>query len=296
MVREKIVMKRSNIWPWIYIAPALLILAFFLVYPIINTFYLSFLDKGSESFIGLSNYIFAFTKKPMLIAFRNNLLWLIVFTVFTVSLGLILAVLFDRVRYESVVKSIIFLPMAISFVGAGVIWKFVYTYRPAGTPQIGFLNAVLSKFPNFEPIGWLVNKLTNNFALIFVGIWIWVGFCMVILSAAYKGIPKELLEAARIDGANELQVFRRIIIPMMKPTIAVVATTMVINVLKVFDIVYVMTNGQFDTEVIANRMYKEMFQFHNFGRASAIAVILLLVIIPVMIINVRRFREQEALR
>ena len=296
MVREKIVMKRSNIWPWIYIAPALLILMFFLVYPIFNTFYLSFLDKGSKSFAGLSNYIFAFTKKPMLIAFRNNLLWLIVFTVFTVSLGLILAVLFDRVRYESVVKSIIFLPMAISFVGAGVIWKFVYTYRPAGTPQIGFLNAVLSKFPNFEPIGWLVNKLTNNFALIFVGIWIWVGFCMVILSAAYKGIPKELLEAARIDGANELQVFRRIIIPMMKPTIAVVATTMVINVLKVFDIVYVMTNGQFDTEVIANRMYKEMFQFHNFGRASAIAVILLLVIIPVMIINVRRFREQEALR
>jgi len=172
MVREKIVMKRSNIWPWIYIAPALLILMFFLVYPIFNTFYLSFLDKGSESFAGLSNYIFAFTKKPMLIAFRNNLLWLIVFTVFTVSLGLILAVLFDRVRYESVVKSIIFLPMAISFVGAGVIWKFVYTYRPAGTPQIGFLNAVLSKFPNFEPIGWLVNKLTNNFALIFVGIWI----------------------------------------------------------------------------------------------------------------------------
>jgi len=296
MVRGKIVMKKANIWPWLYIAPALLILAFFLVYPIINTFYLSFLDKGSESFAGLSNYIFAFTKKPMLIAFRNNLLWLIVFTVFTVSLGLILAVLFDRVRYEAVVKSIIFLPMAISFVGAGVIWKFVYTYRPAGTPQIGFLNAVLSKFPNFEPIGWLVNKLTNNFALIFVGIWIWVGFCMVILSAAYKGIPKELLEAARIDGANELQVFRRIIIPMMKPTIAVVATTMVINVLKVFDIVYVMTNGQFDTEVIANRMYKEMFQFHNFGRASAIAVILLLVIIPVMIINVRRFREQEALR
>lgn len=296
MVRGKIVMKKVNIWPWLYIAPALLILMFFLVYPIINTFYLSFLDKGSESFAGLSNYIFALTKKPMLIAFRNNLLWLIVFTVFTVSLGLILAVLFDRVRYEAVVKSIIFLPMAISFVGAGVIWKFVYTYRPAGTPQIGFLNAVLSKFPNFEPIGWLVNKLTNNFALIFVGIWIWVGFCMVILSAAYKGIPKELLEAARIDGANELQVFRRIIIPMMKPTIAVVATTMVINVLKVFDIVYVMTNGQFDTEVIANRMYKEMFQFHNFGRASAIAVILLLVIIPVMIINVRRFREQEALR
>ena len=289
-------MKKANIWPWVYITPALLILAFFLVYPIINTIYLSFLDKGSKSFAGLSNYIFALTKKPMLIAFRNNLLWLIVFTVFAVSLGLIFAVLFDRVRYEAVIKSVIFLPMAISFVGAGVIWKFVYAYRPAGSPQIGLLNAALSKFPNSEPVGWLVNRATNNFALILVGIWIWVGFCMVILSAAYKGIPKELLEAARVDGANELQVFWRIIIPAMTPTIAVVATTMVINVLKVFDIVYVMTNGEFGTEVIANRMYKEMFQFHNFGRASAIAVILLLVIIPVMIINIRRFKEQEAIR
>ncbi len=289
-------MKKANIWPWIYITPALLVLGFFLVYPIINTFYLSFLDEDSESFVGLSNYIFAFTKKPMLIAFRNNLLWLVIFTFFVVSLGLIFAVIFDRVHYESVIKSIIFLPMAISFVGAGVIWKFVYAYRPAGTPQIGLLNAILSKFPNFEPIGWLVNKSTNNFALIFVGIWIWVGFCMVFLSAAYKGIPKELLEAARVDGANELRVFRHIIIPELMPTIAVVTTTMVINVLKVFDIVYVMTNGQFDTEVIANRMYKEMFQFHNFGRSSAIAVILLLVIVPVMIINIRRFREQEATR
>ncbi|HAJ95624.1 MAG TPA: ABC transporter [Actinobacteria bacterium] len=288
--------RKKNIWPWVYITPALLILIFFLVYPVINTFYISFLDKNSESFVGFSNYVVAFTKRPMLIAFRNNLLWLVVFTVFAVSLGLIFAVLFDRIRYESIVKSIIFLPMAISFVGAGVIWKFVYAYRPAGSPQIGILNAVLSKFPNFEPIGWLVNRMTNNFALIFVGIWIWVGFCMVILSAAYKGIPKELLEAARIDGATEIQVFWRITIPMMKTTIAVVATTMVINVLKVFDIVYVMTNGEFGTEVIANRMYKEMFHFHDFGRASAIAVILLLVIIPIMIINIRRFREQEAMR
>jgi len=288
--------KKKDIWPWVYITPALLILMFFLVYPVVNTFYISFFGKDSKSFVGLSNYIFAFTKKPMLVAFRNNLLWLVVFTIFTVSLGLIFAVLFDRVRYEAIAKSIIFLPMAISFVGAGVIWKFVYTYRPANSPQIGILNAVLSKFPNFEPIAWLVNRITNNFALIFVGIWIWVGFCMVILSAAYKGIPKELLEAARVDGATELQVFWRITIPIMKPTIAVVATTMIINVLKVFDIVYVMTNGEFGTEVIANRMYKEMFHFHDFGRASAIAVILLVVIIPIMITNIRRFREQEAMR
>ncbi len=292
---KKKFIKKINVWPWIYIAPAILILGFFLLYPIVNTLYLSFLDEGSENFVGLSNYIFAFNSKPMLTAFRNNFIWLVVFTAFTVSLGLIFAVLFDRVRYEPIVKSIIFLPMAISFVGAGIIWKFIYSYRPVNTPQIGVLNAFLSNFPDFEPVGWLINKVTNNFALINVGIWIWVGFCMVILSAAYKGIPKELTEAARIDGANELQVFWRITIPLMKPTIAVVATTMVINVLKVFDIVYVMTNGQFDTEVIANRMYKEMFQFHNFGRASAIAVILLLLIIPAIIINIRRFRGQESL-
>ena len=289
-------MKKTNIWAWLYITPTLLILAFFLVYPTVNTLFLSFLDKKSKSFVGLSNYIFAFTNKGMLLAFRNNLIWLVVFTAFTVSLGLILAILLDRVKYESVAKSIIFLPMAISFVGAGIIWKFIYAYRPAGSPQIGILNAVLSKTLNLEPVGWLINKTVNNFALIFAGVWIWVGFCMVILSASYKGIPKELLEASRVDGANELQVFWRIILPVMKPTIAVVTTTMIINVLKVFDIVYVMTNGEFGTEVVANRMFKEMFHFKNFGHASAIAVILLVAIIPIMIVNIRRFREQEAIR
>ncbi len=151
-------MKKTNKWAWLYIAPTLLILTFFLVYPTINTFYLSFFDEDSENFIGLANYLFAFTRKLMLNAFRNNLIWLVIFTTFTVSLGLILAVLLDRVRYEVVAKSIIFLPMAISFVGAGVIWKFVYAYKPAGAHQIGILNAVLSKFPNFQPIAWLVNK------------------------------------------------------------------------------------------------------------------------------------------
>jgi alpha-glucoside transport system permease protein len=289
-------MKKRSVLPWLYIGPALLILAFFLVYPALNTLYLSLFDKHSENFVGLDNYVWALTSKEMLTAFRNNILWLVLFTALTVSLGLVLAVLLDRVRYEAAAKSIIFLPMAISFVGAGVIWKFMYAFRPANVPQIGLLNAILRNFTNLDPIGWIVNRTTNNFALIAVGIWIWTGFCMVILSAAYKGIPKELLEAARVDGANEWQVFWGITIPMMKPTIAVVATTMVINVLKVFDIVYVMTNGAFGTEVIANRMYKEMFQFRSFGRASAIAVILLLAIIPVMVVNIRRFREQEAVR
>ncbi|HEC33455.1 MAG TPA: sugar ABC transporter permease [Chloroflexi bacterium] len=282
--------------PWLYIAPTLLILAAFLVYPALSTLYISFFDKRSENFVGLENYAWVFTSHTMHTAFRNNLLWIVLFTVLTVSLGLILAVMADRVRYESPVKSTIFLPMAISFVGAGVIWRFVYAFRPATTSQIGLLNGIWSGLFHQEPIGWLVNRATNNFALIIAGVWIWTGFCMVILSAAYKGIPRELLEAARVDGANEWQVFWGIIIPMMKPTLAVVTTTMIINVLKVFDIVYVMTNGDHGTEVIANRMYKEMFHFHNFGRASAIAVILLLAIVPVMMMNIRRFQEQEALR
>ena len=281
--------------PWLYVGPALLILGIYLVYPIVGTVYYSFFDKRSEHFVGLANYKWAVTAKIMHTAIRNNILWLIFFTVFVVGFGLLLAVLTDRVRYESPLKSIIFLPMAISFVGAGVIWKFVYAYRPKGAPQIGLLNAIVTALGG-EPVGWLVNRNINNFALIVVGIWVWTGFCMVVLSAAYKGIPRELLEAARVDGATEWQTFRHVTLPLMVPTIAVVTTTMVINVLKVFDIVYVMTNGDFGTEVLANRMYKEMFNFRNYGRASAIAVILLLAIIPVMLINIRRFQEEEALR
>ncbi len=289
-------MSQKRDWiPWLYLAPALLILGVYLVYPIAGTVYYSFFDKRSEKFVGLANYAWALTSKTMLIALRNNLLWLVFFTVFVVGFGLLLAVLADRVRYESPLKSIIFLPMAISFVGAGVIWKFVYAFRPKGAEQIGLLNAIVTALGG-EPVGWLVNRSINNFALIAVGIWVWTGFCMVVLSAAYKGIPRELIEAARVDGANEWQIFRRITLPLMMPTIAVVTTTMVINVLKVFDIVYVMTNGDFGTEVLANRMYKEMFNFRHFGRASTIAVILLLAIIPVMLMNIRRFQEEEALR
>lgn len=289
-------MRTKKITPWLYIGPAAFLLFFFLVYPSINTIYISFFNYNSEEFIGIKNYLYSFTNEIMLNSFRNNALWVIIFVPFTVFLGLIIAVLADRVKYESIVKSVIFMPMAISFVGAGVIWKFVYAYRPASAAQTGILNAFRSFF-NSEPLPWLIEKpWLNNFCLIMVGVWIWTGFCMVILSASYKGIPRELLEAARVDGATEFKIFWKIILPLMKPTLAVVATTMTINVLKVFDIVYVMTNGNFNTEVIANRMYKEMFLFRNFGRASAIAVILLVLIIPMIVINIQRFREQEAIR
>ncbi len=289
-------MKTKRWVPWIYVAPALLFLAFFLIYPSIDTFRLSFFDKRGEIFVGFHNYIYSFTNSTMLTAFRNNALWVVVFTLCTVSFGLILAVLLDRVRYERIIKSIIFIPMAISMVGAGTIWKFVYAFRPAGVSQIGLLNALVVAFGG-QPIGWLIDRpWVNNFCLIVVGIWMWTGFCMVILSAAYKNIPKELLEAARIDGASEWQAFWRVTLPLLKSTIAVVTTTMIVFVIKIFDIVYVMTNGNFSTEVLANRMYKEQFSFRNYGLASAIAVILLLLVIPMMFANLRRFKQQELMR
>lgn len=286
-----------NLRPWLWLTPALGFLGLFLVYPALQTIWLSFRDAGSVEFVGLQNYVFAFTNRTMLVAFRNNLLWLVFFTTFAVGFGLLMAVLTDRVRYERVAKSVMFAPMAISFVAASVTWKFIYEFRPAGAPQIGVLNAVLTRLlPDFRPIAWLVNLRFNNLALIMVAVWVWVGFCLVIFSAALKGIDTELLEVGRVDGATEWQVFWRIIVPILGTTIVVVATTMVIFALKAFDVVYVMTNGNFNTEVIANRMYKEMFNFRHFGRASAIAVILFLATIPVMVANIRRFRRQEAVR
>jgi alpha-glucoside transport system permease protein len=212
----------------------------------------------------------------------------------TVILGLLIATLADRVRYEALAKSVIFLPMAISFVGAGVIWKFVYDFG-SGQVQIGLLNALVTSL-GFQPVSWLTEPQINTIALIVVGVWMWTGFCMTILAAALKGVPSEILEAARVDGATEWEVFIQIMVPYILPTITVVITTMVINVLKIFDIVYVMTGGNYGTEVIANRMYSEMYKSFNTGRAAAIAIVLITVLIPFMIFNIRRFREQEAMR
>ncbi|MGB3291678.1 MAG: sugar ABC transporter permease [Phormidesmis sp.] len=283
---------RLKVLPWIYVGPSMLLLTAYLVLPAIRTFYLSFFGRSTDEFVGLKNYIFAFTAPDMLITFRNNLLWLVLVTGISVGLGLIIAVLIDRVKYEPLAKSLIFLPMAISFVGASVIWRFIYAYRPIGTDQIGVLNAIVVAL-GFEPVGWLVNRGLNNFALIAIMIWLQTGFCMVLLSSAVKGVPNDVIEAARVDGAGEVQIFRRIIVPMIMPTVTVVATTVVVLVLKVFDIVFVMTGGNLQTDVIASRMIREMFNFRNYGRGSAIAVILLLAVIPVMVANIRRFRQQE---
>lgn len=486
--------KQQSWWtPLIYLGPAVFILFMLMVYPSLETIRLSFLDRRGEEFVGFENYDYALTSSRMQEAFRNNLIWLIVFTAGTVTLGLIIATLADRVKYEALAKAIIFMPMAISFVGAGIIWKFVYDLNPPGNPtqpgsQIGILNAILvslnpddnlngmieglssegvsiqqqdvvdaivaaeteaisaavaegdltqaqaddlldqlpdtardflgGKLPSieekwqalgrwanisidtlnvaiadsevdgqavcvvvpyacareiedveedaieaavdegnlsgaraddmtddlltvavnyvkdgerpsgddwqtvgqwddiitntkainvravnqsldtgFEPIDWIRKSGINNIALILVGVWIWTGFCMVVLSAGLKAIPKELLEAARVDGANEFQAFLRITVPVLMPTLTVVTTTMIITVLKVFDIVYVMTAGNFGTEVLANRMYLEMYGGNReFGHASAIAVILMLAIIPILFYNIYQFRQQEALR
>jgi alpha-glucoside transport system permease protein len=277
--------------PVLWVLPAVALLFMFLIYPALATIWFSLLDRRGDAFVGLGNYLDFFTRGDTLVALRNNAIWVVLLTALTVGIGMIIAVLVDRVRYESFVKSVIFLPMAISFVAASVIWSLVYNFDP----NVGVLNAVVTAAGG-EPIAWLINSPWNTVMLVLVGAWMLTGFAMVILSAGLKGISTELLEAARVDGANEWQVFRRIIFPLLLPTIAVVSTTVIIFALKTFDVVYTMTGGNFETEVIANRMYAELFRFSETGRASATAVILFVAIIPVMIVNIRRFREQEALR
>ena len=298
--KQPLVLGTPNRWrgawvPWLWIGPAVAFVVIFLVYPVVSTLWLSLYNFDSTAFVFLDNYRHIFTDRNMLVVLRNNIIWLILGTAFTVFLGLVIAMLADRVRIESLVKSAIFIPMAISFVGAGVIWNFMYQFTPAGTTQTGLLNALVTRI-GLAPQAWLIDERINNLALIAVYVWMWTGFCMVILSAALKGVPTDVIEAARMDGASELNIFFRVIVPMISPTIAVVATTMVINVLKIFDIVYVMTGGNFNTSVVAYEYYRQAFNFNDFGISSALAVVLLLAVIPIIYFNIRRFRAQEAER
>jgi alpha-glucoside transport system permease protein len=282
----------------VFIGPALVLLSVFLIYPVINTLVLSFKDARSQEFVGFENYKFVFTDESMLRSMRNTALWIVVVPTVAVTVGLVFATLADRLRRgEAVAKSMIFMPMAISFVGAAVTWRLIYSYRPEGFgTNIGLLNGIWTGLGN-NPVPWLSQTPWNNFFLMVIMIWLQVGFAMVVLSAAIKAIPVELIEAARIDGASELQVFFKVIIPSILPTIVVVATYMIINALKVFDIVFVMGNAQANkTEVIAERMINWFFIANHDGRAAAIAVVLFLAVIPVMIWNVRQFREQEQSR
>jgi alpha-glucoside transport system permease protein len=282
---------RPKIRPWLWVAPAFLFLITFLIYPTVRTFVVSLMNARGDQFVGLDNYVRLFTSGAFWQTLLNNAFWIVFFTGVVVMMGIVIAVLTDRVRYETVVKAVIFIPMAISFVAAGVIWGFIYNFDA----DIGTVNAIITGLGgDAEPL--LLEWPRNTFLLIVVGIWMWTGFAMVILSAGLKGISTELLEAARMDGANEFQVFFRIILPLLAPTIAVVATTIVITALKTFDIVYVMTGGRFGTEVIGTLFYRELFTNNNDGSAAAVAIILLLAIVPVMLFNIRRFQAQEAIR
>lgn len=289
---------RPAVRPWIWVGPALVFVAVFLVYPAIDTVRLSLFDRQGN-FVGLDNYGSVLRDLPLgpgWIAIRDNLYWLVLYTGFVLLFGLLLAVLTDRVPYETLTKSLIFMPMAISATALGVIWKFMYSYQPPGAPQSGTMNAIVAGLFHAQPITWLQDLRINNFALIAAAVWGITGFSMVILSAALKGIPGELLEAARVDGAGELTIFRRVIFPLLMPTITVVGTTLVIFALKAFDVVYVMTQGNFKTDVLANQVFFQLFNFGNPGRAGALAVILLAAVIPVLIFNLRQMRAVEARR
>lgn len=274
--------------PWIWALPALAFVTVFLVYPAIATLIRSLFDRSGREFIGLENFFWFFTSENSLISLRNNALWAIVLPALVVGIGLGVAVLADRVRYEVVVRTIIFLPMAISSVAAGVIWRLMYDIDP----DVGTLNAIVTAFGG-TPVAWLSSIPWNSVMLIIVGMWMMTGLAVVILSAAVKGVPAELLEAARLDGASEGRVFQHVVLPLLQPTIAVVATTVIIFALKTFDVVYVMTNGNFDTNVIANQMYNELFNYGQQARAATLATVLFIATVPIMIVNIRRFRQQE---
>ncbi len=286
--------------PWVFFGPALLVVTVFLIYPFFDTIRASFYGDrfvaGERPFVGLDNYQRVLSDGETWMSLWNNLQWIIVVPAGAVVVGLIVAVLADRLRprAESTTKSLIFLPMAISFIGAAAIWQLIYQIQPATRNQTGVLNAFLGLF-DLGPVAWYENTLVNDFALMAIMIWMQAGFAMVLLSAAIKGVPQDTIEAARIDGASELQVFFRVIIPQISSTIVVVLTTILILVLKIFDIVRVTTNGRANTQVIANYFYT-FFEGGNYGRAGVVVVLLVLITVPFMFLNVKRFREQEATR
>jgi alpha-glucoside transport system permease protein len=290
----------QRLQPFVFVGPAIAILTWYLALPSVRTFWISLFSRdGPEfgTFIGLQNYVTVFTNRLMLEAFRNNILfWMGIATPLTVAVGLLIAVLADRSKFERVSKSLIFMPMAISFVGASVIFNFIYEVKPVDAPQIGLLNAIwvgLGGQPQAWPAATSIAPWNNLFLVIIV-LWMQAGYAMVLFSAALKGIPEEILEAARVDGATEIQVFFRIMIPYIMGTIITVTTTVVIFTLKIFDVVWVMTGGQFGTEVIATQFYRQSFTALNKGLGASIAIVLLIAVIPVMVYNLRQFRRQEA--
>ncbi len=285
---------RANmIRPWLFLFPALAALGLYLAYPVFETLRLSLTDRDAGgAFVGLDNYNQMFSEPKFWEALKNNMLWLIVVPALSTLFGLLAAQLSDKIFWGNVAKSLIFMPMAISFVGAAVIWKLVYDARPVEQDQIGVLNALYIFFGGDMPQTWLTIPLWNSFFLMAVLIWIQTGFAMVILSAALRGIPEETVEAAIVDGANPFQVFFKIKVPQIMGTIVVVWTTITIVVLKVFDIVFAMTNGQWETQVLANYMFDKLFRANDWGVGSASAMIIMLLVTPILVWNVYNARQE----
>lgn len=283
---------RDALRPYVFVGPAMFVLLIYLIYPTIDTLRRSFLDNNSENVVGLRWYQQILTQPEFQQIIFNNVLWIIFVTGGTVSVGLLIAVLVDRIgNWEPIAKALIFLPMAISAVGASVIWKFMYENKTPPAPEIGLLNAIREGVFGLEGLDFIRTEPLNTFAFIFIMFWMLTGFCMVILSSAVKGVPGELLEAARIDGAGEVRIFFSVIIPVIAPTILTVTTTVLIMVLKVFDIVYVFGGQLYGADVVANRMFRELFTNANFGLSSALAMVLLIAVLPMIIWNIVQLRK-----
>ena len=289
----------DRVKPWMFAGPAILAIGVYLIYPAIVTLQYSFANEDSTAYVGVQNYTSLLTDTSFLQVLFNNLLWIIIVPATTVALGLAVAVLADRLnpRGEKLAKTFIFMPMAISMVGAATIWRSIYEYKPAGTPQTGLLNAIVGLFDK-GPVFWYGQDTlhVNSLFLMVILIWTQVGYSMVLLSSAIKGVPEDTVEAGRIDGAGERRIFFSIVVPQIWPTVITVFITVLIGVMKVFDVVYVTTNGAYNTDVIGRRFYDEMFTQGNNGYASAIVVILMIAIIPILIYQVRHFRAEEANR
>jgi alpha-glucoside transport system permease protein len=289
----------ARLKPYLYILPAVAAIGLYVLYPGIQTIVYSFANAQSTEFVGLKNYSKLLSSSGFQQTLLTTLVWIIVAPLAAVLLGLLVATLVDKLRpgSEKAAKTIVFFPMAISAVGAGTVWQLVYAYAPPGQPQVGIQNAIVTGL-GFDPVAWLSIRTfyLNTLLLIVMFLWLQVGFSMVLMSAAIKGVPTETVEAGRVDGASERQIFRRIVIPQIMPTIVTVYVTVLIGVMKLFDVVYVMTNGNFNTNVLATEFFNQLFTNFNNGAAAAIVVLLMIAVIPVMIFQVRQFRLEEAHR
>lgn len=296
LVAARVRGRRAEMWQGVaFVAPAVLLLLVGLIYPALRTIYQSFFDRTSANLVLFDNFGAIFTRPELLLVLGNTALWVLLTPIVATAVGLVYAVLVDSTRFESFAKALIFLPMAISLVGASIIWKFIYEYRPnqQNIEQIGVANQFLV-WVGLEPINLFLVPVWNTVLLIVVMIWVQAGFAMTILSAAIKAIPDDITEAARLDGAGSLRMFFSITLPSIRPALVVVVTTISIAVLKVFDIVRTMTGGQFGTSVIANEFYTQSFRIRDLGIGSALAVLLFILVVPIVVYNVRQMRKVDA--